>query len=165
MAKRRKISRKRIEDIRQWLLEASDERLERYTSVIPKSLQMAAASFHLDPESERHREILVRVLAHLMFGRGKRGRPPMTLKWHPGREIDLGFHFSELKREKPNIKYSEAAKIIMQRYRKEYADCKVSALRQRMPAAYASFMWMEEQFEEHQRQQEQERQREPVITL
>jgi len=116
-AKKRKISRKRVDEVRDWVTAASDHQLERYTNLITPSLQKAADAFKLDPASEWHREILVRVLSHLMFGQGKRGRPPMTYKWSPPRDFDLGMHFSELKREKPNIKYSQAAKVIKHRYR------------------------------------------------
>jgi hypothetical protein len=84
MAKKRKIrkiSRKRFERFRHWVLNASGEQLERYTNLIPPSLRRAAEFFYLDPQSEWHREILVRILAQLMFGQGKRGRPSKSVKW------------------------------------------------------------------------------------
>ena len=161
MAKKRKISRKRVEGALHWVRAASDQQLERYTNLITPSLQEAADAFNLDPDSEWHREILVRVLAHLMFGQGKRGRPPMTLKWAPPREYDLGMHFNELKREKPNIKYSQAAKLIKHRYRKEYADCSETTLRQRMPGAHGYYEWCLEEMEDHAAEQRRELEEEP----
>ena len=111
--------------------------MAHYTNLLPVSLQKAAEAFHLSPDSEWHREILVRILSELMFGEGKKGRPRDTLKWHPEREYDLGGRFCELKQERPNIKYSQAAKVIMRRYPEEYVDCSETTLRQRLPAAYS----------------------------
>jgi hypothetical protein len=54
-------------------------------------------------------------------------------------------HFDELKQEKPNIKYSQAAKIIMRRYPEEYADCTETTLRQRMRSAHEHYEWLQEE--------------------
>jgi hypothetical protein len=157
MAKKRKISRKRMEDFRRWTLSASGEELGRYTNLIPVSLQKAADAFGLDAGSEGHREVLVRILAQLMFGDGKRGRPRMTHKWFEQREYDLGAHFHELKRERPDIKLSEAARFILRRYPEEYADCKGKerALARRIRDAVRFYEWCHEQDEA----QEEERRR------
>jgi hypothetical protein len=138
MAKR-KVSQKRIQDLGEWVLKASDQTFYHAAGLITPSLRKAAETFRLDPECELHREILLRILSELMFGQGKPGRPRDTLKWYPPREYDLGYHFYQLKQERPNITYSQAAKIIMKRYPNEYTDCKESALRQRMAGAYAFF--------------------------
>jgi hypothetical protein len=139
MAKKLKISRRRLQDLQDEVERASDQQLERYTNLITPSLQKAAETFRLDPHSDWHCQILVRILARLIFSKGKKGRPRDTFKWHPQREHHLGYHFYELKQEKPKIKYSEAARIIMKRYPDEYADCKEMALRQRLRGAYEFF--------------------------
>jgi hypothetical protein len=151
MAKK-KISRRRIEEARNWLSNASDRQLSRYTNLIPPSLQSAAEAFGLDPQSEWHREILVRILAGLMFGKGKKGRPSKSVKWDWHRAADLGMHFDELKQEKPNIKYSQAAKIIKDRYPEEYADCTEMTLRQRMRSAHEHYEWWQEELRLEQEQ-------------
>jgi hypothetical protein len=96
----RKISQKRFEQILHQILNASDEELGLYTNRIQPSLRAAAEAFHLDPRSEWHREILVRILARLMFGQGKRGRPSKSVKWGWHRAADLGMHFDDLKQER-----------------------------------------------------------------
>jgi hypothetical protein len=97
--KKLKISRKRLHDLQEWVERASDQQLGRYTNLVTPSLQKAAETFHLDPHSEWHCEILVRILAALVFGKGKKGRPHSTYKWPPPRDYDLALHYFELKRE------------------------------------------------------------------
>ena len=135
--KKRKISQKRVWRIRDWLISASVEELTRLANSMGPSLRSAAEAFGLDPHSEWHREILLRILAQLVFSDGKKGRPKETLKWYPEREYDLGYHFHLLRQEKPGIKFSEAAKAVKRRWPKEYADSSETTLRQRMRSAYS----------------------------
>jgi hypothetical protein len=148
MAKKRKISQKRVEEFRRWLLKASDQQVERYAGVITPSLQRAAEAFHLDPQSDWHREILVNILAQLMFGDGKRGRPRNTLKWDWDRAYNLGDAVAAIRQEKPDIPYSQVAKIILHRYPKEYADCSEAALRRRVRDAHEHYTMVQKAWEE-----------------
>jgi hypothetical protein len=156
MAKKRKISPRRLQGARDWLSTASPEQLGRYANLVPVSLQRAAEAVGLDPHNEWHCEILVRILAHLMFGEGKRGRPKHTTKWDAQRGFDLGHHFHLVQQERPKIKFSEAAKAIKLRWPEVYAGCSEMTLRQRVHDAYLWFKDMKEEMDALDKQIEED---------
>ena len=117
----KKISFRRIQRVRDWLHNLPEATsLEAFAQRITPALKKAADTFGLDPEDPYHAAILLRILAGLVFSPGRKGRPHDTPKWDAQREFDLGYHFHLLRREKPGIKISEAAKAIKLRWPKEY---------------------------------------------
>jgi hypothetical protein len=78
----KKISKTRIEQARRWL------RRNREAPKVAPALERAASFFDLDPKDPR----LAYVLAQLLFGPGKRGRPSGAVKWRGYDAHDLGRH-------------------------------------------------------------------------
>jgi hypothetical protein len=135
----KKISQRRIQQARGWLHGISDEDVAVYGRAMTPALKRAADAFGLDPLDPYHRGAILNALAQLVFGNGKRGRPKETYKWAGEREYNLGYHYYLLQPERPDIKFSQAARIIKKRWRGEYADCTEMTLRQRMRAALEFF--------------------------
>jgi hypothetical protein len=94
-----------------WFDEARKAFIEGWLQCELTSLEAAAEFFNLDHNYQPHREILLMVLAHAVFGKHKRGvkKDYASVWWSPERLLALGMRDRELKLKNPKLKNSEVA--------------------------------------------------------
>jgi hypothetical protein len=109
-----------------------------------ESLAEAARFFRLDLNDVRQREKLLYLLADIVFGRGKKGRPRGSKSsWNLIRLGDLGQIYEEMRRQRPNDSDAEIARRI-NREHEEFRRSGADKIRQQLPAArLASLIWRE----------------------
>jgi hypothetical protein len=104
-------------------------------AVAAPALLQAAEFFGLDPAKDR--DLLLHILASIVFGKRKKGRPGGTRNWDEKRFSQLGFHREAVERDNPGIGDKRAATEIKRRH-SEYRDS-VEVIRQRLPYARHRF--------------------------
>lgn len=101
------------------------------------ALKRAGDYFGLDPSIQLDATVLLRVLAHAVFGEIKKGRKKGTNNWSSAKYLRLGGQFEELKKAHPSIRDNKAAEKICDSYRGEYASAEL--VRRRLPRARLLF--------------------------
>jgi hypothetical protein len=101
----------------------------------PGSLTAAAQFFKLDLAADYQREILLRVLADVLFGK-RRGRPKgSNSKWHRHRRTLLALVYERAKAAFPELSDAKIAKLMSESGRSPFKGENPEQLRQRLIAA------------------------------
>ena len=66
--------------------------LSAYNAKPPNSLDIAAKTFELDLAYDHDKDLLLRILADIAFGKRALGRPKGTKRWNSASHFMLGFH-------------------------------------------------------------------------
>src|SRR5262249_50594645 len=98
-----------------------------------KPVQDAFRYFGLNPQEPAHRDILLIVLADVVFGPRHRGRRRGSQSWDAKRLFLLGCDYDTVAANQPKMSNSEAAKKIKRLPR--YKHDSETTIRQRLPAA------------------------------
>jgi hypothetical protein len=111
-------------------------------ALVESSRPTIASAFRqlgLDPEISSHRELLLVVLAQIVFGPKRRGgRRKGTVKnpsahWHSARLFLLGVHFEKVVKANPGISDRQAGHKITKQF--PYPGVSPDTIRKRLPAA------------------------------
>jgi len=92
-----------------------------------KTLEAAALFFGLDLTNQTESEFLLRLLAFLIFGEGKAGRPPRSKKWQGDELTSLAESYHSIKRENPRMSDVKIAEQIRRKH--GYRNITNSAIR------------------------------------
>jgi len=104
----------------------------------PESVAVAAKRFGLDSKDARQREKLLWVLADVVFGRGKRGRPKGSKTSWGRRLFILGEIYQQKKNENPKPSDAKIAKLIKNEHA-EFKNDDAEQIRQRLRMAHQEF--------------------------
>jgi hypothetical protein len=110
-----------------------------------EALAKAAEHYGLDPKNSVHREMLLLVLADVLFGSpGKKGRPKGTrTTWGNETLLDLGWIYEKTKRQNPKLSAAKIAELIHSEH-KEFQNIDVEQIRQKLPEARRE--WLQERY-------------------
>jgi hypothetical protein len=118
-----------------------DKARYRFYQQEPESVAAAAKHFELDPNDARQREKLLWLLADVVFGRGKKGRPKgSSTSWDSKRLCSLAAIYAEKKYENPKLSDAKIAKLIKDEH-EEFKNDDAQQIRQRL-------RWAEEVYHE-----------------
>ena len=100
------------------------------------AVRRAARAFELDEKRRGHRNLLLVVLADILFGEPRRaGRPRKPTKWNRAGLIRLRDDYNELLSGNPPISDKAAAEKIKEKFPDRYRHVQAGALRRRLPEA------------------------------
>jgi len=99
-------------------------------------LEIAAKAFELNLDDERDRNLLLRMLADIAFGKRALGRPTGTKRWNSATHFILGFHADLILRKNPKTSFPRLAKQIKALHASTYKDTTELALRTELPIAH-----------------------------
>jgi hypothetical protein len=102
----------------------------------PGSLKRAAEYFGLNPEDKNQSDMLLHILADVVFAKPAKGRPTGST-WDEDRLSELGQHLHNLEKRVGRLSDTEAAKKLVKV--RDYKNQKWESLRQRLPAARDAF--------------------------
>jgi hypothetical protein len=102
----------------------------------PGSLKRAAEYFGLNPAHKDESDVLLRILADVVFAKPAKGRPTGST-WDEDRLSKLGHHLHDLEKRLGRLSDTEAAKELVKM--RDYKNQKWESLRQRLPAARDEF--------------------------
>jgi hypothetical protein len=125
------------------------KRLERWTNDVrtwngtrfivrqstSEALSSAEKHFGLDSNDDQDRLRLLYILADIVFGVGRRGRPRDSKKWASDRLVQLHEDHIEVKKDLPKLSNSKAAAEIKKRYPDRYKDTSAEMMRQMLREA------------------------------
>jgi hypothetical protein len=107
----------------------------------PPGLSKAADFFGLDLSKSEQRALLLDILADVIFGEQKKGRPPAKkAKWDRLRLIQLAVDCNKVKAETPGISDKKAASIIKHNFSNRYKHASAEMIRQYLADAR---IWLE----------------------
>ena len=110
----------------------------------PKSLERAADFFGLNLKQELDWDILIRVLAAVLFPTKKRGRTKGDNKyWTDYRLCLLGRKDSEIRTENPDYSDTEIARVISEDAEFKQFRKDPDPIRKRLPAGRKSLEWLD----------------------
>jgi hypothetical protein len=115
---------------------ASEFNFRRLSKNEKRLLSNAAQFFELDYKKGSHRDLLLFILADIVFGSRKAGRR-RTKQWDRKRLLDLAAHWREVERVNPGISDAQAAKAIKHRHPGSYQSDE--AVRVHLPKARQAF--------------------------
>jgi hypothetical protein len=122
-----------------------DKARYRFYRQEPESVAAAAKHFRLDPNDARQREKLLWLLADVVFGRGKKGRPKgSSTSWGATRRgnrlVILGEIYDRKKRVNPKLSDTKIAKLIKEEH-ELFENDDVEQIRQRLRKAQKEY-WL-----------------------
>jgi hypothetical protein len=95
------------------------------------SLRRAAEFFNLELSAGPQRQLLLEILADVLFAENKRGRPQaQKRKWDILTLIQLAVDYNKVKEDMPGISDTKAARVIKERYRGRYKHASEEMIRQ-----------------------------------
>jgi hypothetical protein len=106
-----------------------------------EALSKAQKHFGLDLENDRDRRNLLYILADIVFGVGKRGRPRYSKKWDYYRLLRLAEDRIEVERVLPKLSDRKAATEIKKRHPDRYKDTSAEMMRQMLREARSAHWW------------------------
>src|SRR5262249_19876778 len=102
----------------------------------PAALSEAAEYFGLDLAKSAEQALLLHILADIVFGERKKGRPRTNKgKWDVARLIQLAIDCNKIKEDSPGISDKKAVGEIKSRYRERYKYATSEMMRQRLGLA------------------------------
>jgi len=104
----------------------------------PESVAIAAKRLGLDLNDARQREKLLWLLAEVVFGQGKKGRPWGSRTSWGHRLVSLGRIYDEKKYKNPKLSDAKIARLIKQEH-KEFKNDDPDQIRQRLRAAEVAY--------------------------
>jgi hypothetical protein len=140
------------------------KRLERWTNDVRRwngttftlqqrsieALSRAEKHFGLDRKNEHDRLHLLYILADIVFGVGRRGRPPASKKWKSNKLWQLAKDHIAVKKDLPKLSNTKAAEQIKKRYPDRYKHTSAEMVRQMLPEAHFEREFWEEVLAEHE---------------
>jgi len=107
-------------------------------------LEKAATFFGLDLRIPAQRELLLVILADVLFFESKKGRPSgQKGKWDRLTLIQLAVDCNKVKEDIPRISDRKAAGLIKDRFRERYKHVSVEMIRQKLKIAR---VWLENEY-------------------
>jgi hypothetical protein len=116
-----------------------DKARYRFYHSEPESVAAAAKHFGVDPNDARQREKLLWLLADIVFGRGKKGRPRGSRTSWGHRLVTLGGLYREKKYENPKLTDAKIAMLIKQEHAK-FKNDDPDQIRQRLREAEEAYI-------------------------
>ena len=108
-----------------------------------QQLLNALEFFSLDLSNQAHLDLLLVILADVVFGEQKKGRPPdKKRKWDTLKLIQLAVDCNKVKGDMPKISDAKAAQLIKDRYRSRYKHASGEMIRQYL---YDARRWLEQE--------------------
>jgi len=135
------------------------KRLERWTNDVRRwngtsftirqrsieALSRAEKHFGLDSKHDQDRLRLLYILADIVFGVGRPGRPRDSKKWASDRLVQLHEDHIEVKKDLPKLSNGKAAAEIKKRYPDRYKDTSAEMMRQMLREARLAHGWSDEE--------------------
>ncbi|MGB5183506.1 MAG: hypothetical protein WBO12_15145 [Xanthobacteraceae bacterium] len=129
----RKAIERRLDSYKRRLDGAADK-LNPWSAIDEKSLVLAGRFFTLDPDDEIMRDALLYVLADVLFGTRKKGRPrESNTAWNFDRYFRLFQLYHLKKRDNPKLRKAQIAELICEH--KEFRNNDPEQIRQHIGRA------------------------------